>query len=242
MNLRRLLIFLVCSFASICSAQEVSRTVIKLSGAGSEGPAEAAAIFASPSIMGADGFSFLGKLPDDPIGLLQRPQIQEEIELSQDQIGVVKELQKDISRQMSQIFASQAKFGGDAGQLVGEASKAIRKNIEAELTTLLSPKQLRRLGEIEVQMKIKNRGALALLDQTVSKRLDLSDEQKKDLKEQQRVSQKELAKEIERLREKYRQDVIKDVLDKKQLLKLEEMSGQEYDLKQPNWRRFGISK
>ena len=97
-------------------------------------------------------------MPDDPLGLLQREQIQEELELSDDQIALVKELQLDIQRQTREIFAAQAKFGGDAGKMVEAANRAVRENIQKELKEILSPSQMKRLGQLEVQMKLKNRG------------------------------------------------------------------------------------
>ena len=50
--------------------------------------------------------------------------------------------------------------------------------------------------------------------------------------------QKELQEEIQKLREKFRQELIQDLLNKEQLSKLEELSGSEYKVKQPNVRRW----
>ena len=48
----------------------------------------------------------------------------------------------------------------------------------------------------------------------------------------------ELAKEIERLRKRLRRELIREMLSKEQLVKLEELTGDEYDVKPFNPRRF----
>ncbi len=188
--------------------------------------------------MPLSAFSFSGGfLPDDPLGMLQQEQIQEELELSNDQIAVVKELQSDIKRQTGEIFAAQAKFGGDAGKMMAAATKAIRQNLEKELKEILSPSQIKRLGQLEIQMKIKNRGAMALVDDKLVKMLGVSDEQQKEVQARHREMQKELRDEIQKLRDRYRKELIKELLSDDQLSKLEDVSGNEYEVKQINPRR-----
>ena len=224
--------------ASIVSSQ----TVIKLETAEApvSFPMPVSGQFFSPTIATSSSISIFGGLPDDPLGLLQREQIQKELELTNSQQAVVKELQNDIQRQTGELFQAQAKFGGDAARLMETATKAVRENITKELETLLEPKQLKRLGQIEVQMKIKNRGVLALVEGRLAEALELEDDQKKEIKDKQREAQQELMKKIEDLRVQYRDDLIKEVLSEKQLLGLEELSGDDYKVKAPNMRRFNL--
>ena len=134
--------------------------------------------------------------------------------------------------------ARRKRLDSSAGTGAIDAAKATRENVEKELKDVLSFKQLKRLGQLEVQMKIRNRGARALTDDKLAGALEISEQQKKDIQSESRVMQKELQKEIEKLRQKFRQELIKDLLDKDQISKLQELSGDEYEVKQPNVRRW----
>lgn len=191
------------------------------------------------SFVTLDGLQFM---PSDPLGMLKQKQIQEELELSKDQLAVVEELQKEIGRQTKEIFTAGVKFGGDAGQLMQTAQKTIREKITKELENILSTKQFTRLGQLEVQMKIRNRGVLALTDERIAESLVVSDEQKKDIRDSHRESQKELQEEIAKLRERHRKRLIKKLLSDEQLAQLEELSGDEYEVKAVNRRRFNFDQ
>jgi|GEM_PF-4916841 len=230
---------LLLAFATVAFAQEGS-VIIKSTVNGNDVPPESVQAFVAPMLGTMGSVSFMGHsmIPDDPLGMLQKKQIQEELELSKDQIVVVEELQKDIQRQMAEMFSKQAGFGVNAARMMETAAKATRENVEKELKDVLSFKQLKRLGQLEVQMKIRNRGAHALTDDKLADALEISDKQKKDIQTESREMQKDLQKEIEKLRARFRQELIEDLLDKEQLSKLEKLSGTEYKVKQPNVRRF----
>lgn len=224
-------VLLVVSSLAFAQGPVVLRTV-------NSGDAEGVVsqIFASPDM--GSSLSFFGRhMPSDPLGMLQREQIQDELDLNEDQIAVIKELQSDIQRQTKEIFSSGAKFGGDAARMMATAQKAIRQNIEKELKSVLSPKQLKRLGQLEVQMSLRNRGVRALTEEKLAAALEISDEQKKEIREGQRESQKALQKEIEALRERHRNRLLQRLLSDEQLSKLELLSGNEYKVKTVNRRR-----
>ena len=232
---------IVCSLSmmtGVLNAQE-GRVIIRSSVNGTDVPPEAVQSFVAPILSSADvSFFPHSMVPDDPLGMLQRKQIQDELDLSKDQVTLVEELQKDIQRQMGEVFATQAKFGGDAARMMESATKAIRKNIEKELNDVLSFKQMKRLGQLEVQMKLRNRGVRALAEEKLANALEISDDQKKEIRKQARDMHKDLQKEIERLRERFRERLIKDLLEEDQLAKLEEISGEEYEVQQTNIRRW----
>lgn len=225
--------------ATAAFAQEGS-IIIKSTVNGNDVPPESVQAFVGPILGNVGSLSLMGPsmIPDDPLGMLQKKQIQEELELTKEQIVVVEELQADIQRQIAEMFSKQAGFGVNAGRMMETAAKATRENVEKELKDLLSFKQLKRLGQLEVQMKIRNRGARALTDEKLAGALEISDKQKEQIKTESRDMQKELQEEIQKLREKFRQELIQDLLNKEQLSKLEELSGSEYKVKQPNVRRW----
>lgn len=227
-------------FCSTLTAQEVvvSRQVV----AGEASSATLAAVPFAGDAMSFLSFDGLQFMPSDPLGMLQQKQIQDELELSKDQLAVVEELQKDIGRQTKEIFKAGIQFGGDAGQLMQTAQKTIREKISKELENILSTKQFARLGQLEVQMKIRNRGVLALTDERIAGTLAVSDDQKKDIRDTHRESQKELQEEIAKLRERHRKQLIKKLLSDEQLTKLEKLSGDEYEVKAINRRRISFGQ
>ena len=184
-------------------------------------------------------FNMFGGMPDDPLGMLRQKQIQDELNLSAEQIAVVEELQKDMQRQSQEIFTAQAKFGGNAIKMMEAAQKAVRKTITKELKEILDIKQMKRLGQLEVQMKMKNRGARALTEEKLAKALNITDDQKTEIRDKSSEMSKQLQKEIEKLREQHRKQLIKDVLSDDQLSKLQEISGNQYEVQPINIRRFG---
>lgn len=223
---------------SISSHAQEGRVIISSSVNGVEVPPSEVQGMVAPMLSGGSLSFFPSMLPDDPLGMLQRKPIQQELDLEQDQIALVKELQSDIQRQTQEIFATQAKFGGDAARMVETANKAVRKNIEKELKEILSFKQLKRLGQLEIQMKLRNRGIRAFVEEKLAKQLAISDDQKKTIQKEARQSQTELEEEIRKLRQRFRKRAIRDVLEDDQLRKLEELTGDEYEAEDSNIRRF----
>ena len=227
---------LLCLLTSSAAAQVVIQRAVQ---SGEDAASVVSGIIEAPLAF-SPTMTFFGAnaLPSDPLGMLQRKQIQEELDLSKDQIEVVKELQRDIQRQTREIFSSGAKFGGDAARMMETAQKAIRENIEKELGEVLSVKQIQRLGQLEVQMSLRNRGVRALTEDKLAKALEISAEQKKDILERQRKAMKDLQEEIEDLKERHRTRLLKELLDDEQLSKLEKMSGNEYQVREINRRRL----
>ncbi len=236
-NSRMKIAFFVVASLFIWPTIAFSQSILRIESA--EATIAPQAFVTGPPMIGST-VSFFGGMPDDPLGLLRREQIQKELELTNAQSAVVKELQNDIQRQTSELFQAQAKFGGDAARLMETATKAVRENVTKELELLLEPKQLKRLSQIEVQMKLKHRGAIALIDDKLAKALEIDDEQKKEIEEKQKEKQEELMKKFEELRIQYRDDLIKEVLSEKQLLGLEQLSGDDYKVQAPNIRRFNV--
>ena len=78
------------------------------------------------------------------------------------------------------------------------------------------------------------------MDEKLAKPLAISDDQKKAIQEEARAMQADLDAEIKKLREKFRRRAIRDVLEDEQLQKLEQMTGEEYDVQDSNIRRFSF--
>ena len=116
-----------------------------------------------------------------PVALLSQKSVQEELKLSEDQLGKVKELAakqrgggkgfKDLSKEERQ-------------QRIEERAKASDKAIAA----ILKPEQVTRLKQISLQV----RGARAFSDPQVASALKLTDDQKEKIKTIQEDARKDM--------------------------------------------------
>ena len=177
-------------------------------------------------------------VPSDPMGMLRLPQFAKELELLDDQIQKIRELQQEMQKQTGEIFRSSAQLGrgGDMGQIMQAAQKAVRERTEQKLAQILHPHQVKRMKQLKVQLQVRNQGARALAGDEMAAALGITEDQKAELVEKQREAQEALQKRIQELRQKMQRDVMEDVLTPQQLKKLEQLSGEEYDVKKPDYR------
>jgi hypothetical protein len=116
------------------------------------------------------GFGF-GGFQSDPISLLRNAAVRKELEIEADQQKQIEAVQKEMSDEMEKV----------------------RKEISVKYTEkaekLLQPQQVERLNQISLQL----RGVAALTDADVVKKIGLSDDQVKEIKDKQAEGQKKIA-------------------------------------------------
>ncbi len=116
-----------------------------------------------------------GDSPNDPSFLLASESVQKELTLSDDQKTSLKKLRDD------QTAGGQAFFSQFMGLSQDEMQKRLEeraKENRRQISKILSPKQMERLAEINIQMA----GPLALNFEDVAKQIGLTAEQKEQLK------------------------------------------------------------
>jgi Spy/CpxP family protein refolding chaperone len=110
-----------------------------------------------------------------------------------------------------------------------ERLKELRDELAKEVENVLLPHQRRRLDEISLRMKMRQRGTSgSLVDTELAKTLDISDSQKERIRERAAKVQKELEEKIAKLREEAREEIL-DELSPEQQRKLKDLLGKDFD-------------
>ena len=188
-------------------------------------------------------------MPHDMLGIASSPQFMEELGILDDQREQLVNLNRTISKARNEMIKSihvkqkehMAKKGGkpepfNPGKYIREQEEQFKAQIQDGVGEILLPHQVKRLEELEVQMKIKSGGARAVAGDLIANALDLTDEQRKELREKEREAQRELNKKIAKLREEARESVLKEVLTDEQQEKLAQLTGEKFEVKRPERR------
>jgi Spy/CpxP family protein refolding chaperone len=146
------------------------RKLIKLGLAGG-----LAVTLASLTYVLAQGFGGFGAS-----GLVRNPSVQKELKLTDEQVAKVAEVVKQVDAKHGEEFKA-ARDIADQQQRrekFGELQKTVSAEVLKDLTGVLQPDQLKRLKQIELQV----RGTRAFQEADVQKELNLTDDQKDKLK------------------------------------------------------------
>jgi len=178
------------------------------------------------------------------IGLLTRDEVQQEIQLVDEQrdkvMKVAEEAQENMRQEMRGIFEQMRELSDDERrERFGEVrSKMEQMNaeVETQLKKALLPHQLERLKQIDLQVRMQQRGEGGLSSRTVAEVLELSDEQREKLEKRAEEVRQELQEKVRQAQAEAREKLL-DVLTPEQKAKLEELTGDAFQLPEDN--RFG---
>jgi hypothetical protein len=110
-----------------------------------------------------------------------------------------------------------------------ERLKELRDQLAKEVEDVLLPHQKKRLDEIALRMKMRQRGTTgSLVDTELAKSLDITDAQKDRIRRKAEEVQKDLEEKIAKLREEARQEILEE-LSPEQKTRLKELLGAEFD-------------
>ncbi len=153
-----------------------------------------------PGGFGGPGGPFGGGL----LGLAMRDDVQQELQLVDEQKdkvrGIADDMRNKVRDELRGIFEQmrdlndeerRAKFGEIRNKV-----EAINADMEKKLDGVLLPHQLERLKQIDLQSKIRQRGADALTSGDLAKALNLTDEQREKLEKRAAEVQEELQAKI----------------------------------------------
>jgi Spy/CpxP family protein refolding chaperone len=179
-------------------------------------------------------------------GILQMPEVQKEIELSDDQkaeLGKLRtEIRDQIRNQMQDSFNGMRDLSEEERQArvdqIRTQMDAIRKDVEGKLQKVLLPNQFDRLKQIDLQSRIQREGAGALTSGELADQLGLTDAQREQLQQKSEDVQKDLQAKIRQARIDARNQLL-DVLTPEQRAKLDALMGTQFDLPEPNFNPNG---
>ena len=126
-----------------------------------------------------------------------------------------------------------AKFG-ELRPKIEAKMQELNADTEKQLGKILLPHQLERLKQIDLQTKVRYRGASALTGGDVAKALNLTDEQREKLEKRAAEVQEELQTKIKQLQADARKKML-DVLTPDQQAQLDKLMGQQFDLPEQNF-------
>lgn len=190
---------------------------------------------------GRGGFPFFGGGGGGALGLLQRNDVQEELELLDDQKKQLTELREKSAEKMREVFGSLR--GGEGNERRGEEMRETFRKLaaetQAEVDKVLLPHQSKRLKQLEVQMQMRGRGVLgALGGGEVPEKIGISEDQQEKLREKAQELDNELRKKTAELR-KQAQDKLIASLSEEQRQQLKEMIGEPFEFKDEPGQGFG---
>jgi hypothetical protein len=181
--------------------------------------------------------------------LLMRPDVKKDLKITDDEQTKLDAAQQDMMGQMRQVFQDAQ---GDR-EAMQTGMKKLMDGLATSIKGILTADQIKRLGEINVQMQ----GAMILTDPDQQKALKLTDDQVKQVKDlqtkQQAANQSLFEKvqsgdidrsEIQGLMQK-NNDALKAALEKvltdDQKAQLKKMGGAPFD-KDPNYKPQGFGR
>jgi hypothetical protein len=133
------------------------------------------ALLVSPAA--AQGRRF-GRFGGNPAFLLENASVQKELKLDDKQIEKAKELAEKTGEKMRENFESvQDLEGEERFKKMQELNRGVNESALKEAAAILKPEQVDRLKQIAYQ----ERGASALTEPDVQKKLDLTDSQKTEI-------------------------------------------------------------
>lgn len=157
------------------------------------------------------------------------PQVEKELELADYQREQIKELRESINKEMRTGYEKLRELPREERtKKYYEQMSELSDSVEKRLQEILLDHQRDRLKQISLQLSIRYRGVAASLEQSeLSGALDISEKQKKELREKRQEMYKELQQEYQRIRKEAQQELLESILTPKQLRELKKMMGKE---------------
>jgi Spy/CpxP family protein refolding chaperone len=179
------------------------------------------------------------------IGLLMREDVQQEIQLVDEQRDKVMTVAEDVRDKMREemrgMFEQMRELSDDERrERFGEIRSKMEQmnaDVETQLKKALLPHQLQRLKQIDLQVRMQSRGEGGLSSRAVADALELSDDQREKLEQRAEEVRRELQEKIRQAQAEAREKML-DVLTPEQKAKLEELTGDVFQMSDEN-RFFG---
>ena len=166
--------------------------------------------------------------PTDPISMLQAPKVLGELELVDEQrtnlAAQIEKLSKTFHQKERQL-AQKSNGSNQAGEQLTQLRRNFDADVKAASEDILLPFQLERLKQIRLQAELRNGGSRAVESDAFADLLQLTEEQKEELRKKAAAAEVKLEREIKALRQKRHREVLEEVLTKKQLQLLDENLG-----------------
>lgn len=114
----------------------------------------------------------------------------------------------------------------------------VQAEVEDRIRGVLKPSQMERLKQIELQQQMQRGGAQALTRGSIAEKLGITPEQQEQMREKAQEEQVKLQQQIQQLQQESRERVL-SVLTEAQRAQLKELTGEKFDMPQPDFGQRG---
>lgn len=186
------------------------------------------------------GFT-LPRMPADEMQSLHDASVLKDLEIVDEQRDEIEAIQLSYNERFQVLVRKMMSSGTDSAtqeKLTKELLDFHRERTDA-LSSILLPHQLVRVKQVTIQNTIEYSGGLAAAvnQGELAKRLNISDEQKEQLKKIQTELQKEISKKTLECKEAARKRVLES-FSAEQRRQLKEMTGEKFVRRQSDWQEM----
>ena len=170
--------------------------------------------------------------------LVSHPSVIKDLEIVDEQIKQFHSLQAEAGKQISEQMKG-LRNGSISGEEYTQLVLAQKATREKRMNEILLPHQLKRLQQIDFQMRTKgiNNFSRDKFDRSIAEKLGLSAEQQNQLRDKSREIDKRMKAEIKRMRAEAKKELL-GVLTAAQRAKFAELSGAKYEEKAGDWNEY----
>ncbi|MBC8869371.1 MAG: hypothetical protein H8E44_08135 [Planctomycetes bacterium] len=175
------------------------------------------------------------------IRYLYMQSVKDDLELVEEQVQKINQIRTDLQKETSEMYKNMRDLSREERmEKYRKLNEELAEKIEKQIKEVLLREQMERLNQISLQMRLRSYYSLgqALSGDDLVESLDISERQKRELREVQQEVQTEMREKINefyaKIREEAQEKILK-VLSQKQRDKLEKLKGEkfEYQYQQP---------
>ncbi|TWT67004.1 hypothetical protein Pla123a_44330 [Posidoniimonas polymericola] len=178
--------------------------------------------------------------------LLMSDAVRDEIALDANQLEELQAMQAEIRDEMRERMQGRFQAFRDMSeedrQTAMEEMRAEMQQVQADaekrISGVLKAGQMERLKQIELQQQMQRGGSQALLMDSVAEKLGITPEQQEEMRAKAQEEQQKLQEQIQKLTQESRERVL-SVLTDAQRAQLKELTGEQFDMPQPQFGRGG---
>lgn len=175
--------------------------------------------------------------------LLRRDDVRAELDIVDDQVQDLEALGEKLRGRMQEEFARLREAGNNGNNEdrfagIREAMQKMNEETEKEVGKILLPHQVKRLKQLQVQMRMQGRTQSVLLEGEIADELKVTDDQKEKIRAKADQVEQEMRQKLAELR-KEAQDKLLAELSASQRAQFNEMVGDPFEFQRTEQRGFG---
>ena len=169
--------------------------------------------------------------------MLRRDDVRAELELVDDQVKDMEALAEKLRARMQEEFTKLREAGNDGNREdrfagMRETMQKIAADAEKQVGEILLPHQMKRLKQLQNQMRMQGGSTRALTDGSLAEELGITDAQKEKLRESATKVEQELRQKLAELRKEAQEKLLAE-LTPEQRSKYKELVGDPFEFQRP---------